>query len=501
MATNLQDTYVVAPDQPAPEVPAFKDTAQNIVATDPVGIMQGARAMLPPAPTQQEIQAARNNAADVRQAARQRQISADESFAAQKKEYELAIQQYEAQAEQVPQPSPVTQPPDRGLQPFLSSTAEESPYATIGKFVQAASLMATMAGGGRNGARASLSALTGAMEGWREGSRYKADAAYQTWKDETKAMLERFDDEMRSYNSIMIAKRIPIEQKWRMMGITAEQNRNALLADEIQAKGYDGIADALEKRIDARMKFEEEFAKVVAAKDAGDQKHQATLAKLEEQIRTNNLLADARFARLDVQRQLADIQAQNAQLRLDKSLAGKTIPLGEQKVFRDIENNDRTLKELDALADQVDLNKLVGGIRPWINGIAQKWGRSPGPMPEGQSIGTPAVKGAMTDKEQRFLALLAQYSDNIMRQRSGAAVGVKEMERMMTFLPNQGVTPQAVRTRFTLARDLNTQAGEAELQRMRQFGYDTGTYQTPGRNVAPAPGAPSNNPSDPLGIR
>jgi hypothetical protein len=279
MATEAP--YVLAPEAPAAEVPTFKDTASDIIGSS-VSIAKTARDMAPPAPTSEEMRAANQKADEARAEYRKRLTSYDESVKPQIEDYKLAAQKYAADAqEKIPQQRAIPAPPKMGLRPFLASTKDEAPESTIAKFMQAMSLFATMAGGGRAGARASLSALTGAMEGWRDGNRWKADKDYQTWKDTTEAMFRSFDDEMRAYNSLMVAERVPLEQKWRALELTAREHRNAMLAEEFNVTDTERGVAVLEKARDARQRVEMEFAKAVAAKEVSDQHHQLALKTQE----------------------------------------------------------------------------------------------------------------------------------------------------------------------------------------------------------------------------
>ena len=79
-----------------------------------------------------------------------------------------------------PEAPAITRPPSVGLTPFLAPVEGERPENTIAKLIQGVGLLATGVAG-RKDARASLAALTGALKGWQEGDKERADRHFVDW--------------------------------------------------------------------------------------------------------------------------------------------------------------------------------------------------------------------------------------------------------------------------------------------------------------------------------
>ena len=90
---------------------------------------------------------------------------------------------------------------------------------------------------------------------------------------------------------------------------------------------------------------------------------------------------------------------------------------------------------------QVNLPKIAGGIKPWVNAIVQEGKIGPIPVPE-------ALLPTYTSEERQFLASLMDYADQVLRQRSGAQINEQEFKRMLTFLAHEGVRPEVILDRL-----------------------------------------------------
>jgi hypothetical protein len=137
-----------------------------------------------------------------------------------------------------PPPAPViTPPPSRGLHDFLAPVEGEAPETSILKLIQAVGIFATgISGSARGDARAGLAALTGAMRGWQEGDKERADRHFADWKAFTDASLTKWQTERTTYHDIMESANLSIEQKFKLVQLTATQQDNRMLADAA-AKG------------------------------------------------------------------------------------------------------------------------------------------------------------------------------------------------------------------------------------------------------------------------
>ena len=481
---------------PSP-VPTFKDMAAQIVGGDN-GIdiarnaMQSAQAM---APTAEQYQEAQNRRADAASNYLKTDADGRALVAARQQEVDLAAQQYEALAKQMlPQVQQAQPAPGRGLQPFLSSTKDEDPYTTIGKFVQSMSLLATMAGGGRNGARASLSALTGALEGWREGSRYKADAAYQTWKDETANMFKQFDDEMRRYNSIMVAERVPLDQKLRGLELAAWQHKNATAAAAFGVGEADKALNHYDQMrkigLDAQMKF----ADIVARKENADQKYDL----LQQQINLQNdklaqqiaALASGEKLKWEIEQLRSATRLKELESKIDAKNNRAPLSVQDKKTIDDALDKEGMFARMDELlqSGKVDMNKILGGINPWLNSLSQRWGGRGNMPPQGTEPEQIDKKkmGRLTPEENEFLSVMHNYSSKLIHERYAGNVTGNEFDRYLQFGLDASMSPATNRSRMAALRLDNVQTLRNRLRRMEV----TGTNAPDINDLIPRLGAP-----------
>jgi hypothetical protein len=241
-------------ERPAEQVPAFKDVAADIVGAPKTPAQIVAEAPKPP--SNDEVTAAQNKAREAREAATKSQSdfagAMDTQFNAAKMaaaNYEGVAQQGMQQIDRIQQAlQDMTPAPSRGLRPFLASSEKDPPENTVAKLTQAITLMASMVGGGRAGARGALAGLTGALEGWRDGDRARGDREFMKWREETKALLARADREMQATEMWMGAAKIPAEQRMRMIDLSLRQFDNHALADKMKAGDMEMTAKELESQ-------------------------------------------------------------------------------------------------------------------------------------------------------------------------------------------------------------------------------------------------------------
>src|SRR2546430_8368894 len=96
-----------------------------------------------------------------------------------------------APREPAPSPPTLTAPPSVGLTPFLAPVEGEKPENTISKLIQGVGLLAVGVAG-RKDARAALSALTGALHGWQEGDKERADRHFADWQAQSNTLLNNW---------------------------------------------------------------------------------------------------------------------------------------------------------------------------------------------------------------------------------------------------------------------------------------------------------------------
>lgn len=371
MPTNPADTYVVAPE-PAAKVPDLKDFASGL--TDPTAIaLKGIQRAQESIDTTEadvtKVRAAKD--ADL-EAIRKKQGDWTLKRDAMRKEYDAAADAYAAKAQQVPQQPGIAPPPSRGLAPYLSPMQGEDPATTVAKFMQTVSLFATMAGGGRTGARASLSAFTGMLQGWKEGNREKADREYGAWKDSTEAMLNQFDNEMRRYSSILIAERVPLDQKLRALELAARDQQNDMLADQLKIGEYDKSIAELDKRRSSAEKLIESFTKLLAMKEDKDRRlqdaklfHLGLLDRKDEQIaNTRESIKDRQGQREFMRELLGDQAAQHGKEYWVVS-EGRMRPISKNEEIQDLQSaksgQPTNFRPLD-MQDRRLLDRLVVAV-------------------------------------------------------------------------------------------------------------------------------------------
>ena len=132
------------------------------------------------------------------------------------------------------------------------------------------------------------------------------------------------------------------------------------------------------------------------------------------------------------------------------------------------------LAELTRLADlpTVRLDRIMGGLRPWFNKIAETGAIGPMPL-DAHSF------GGLTPDEMRLLATARDYADSVLRIRSGAQISPQEFERMLTFLPTEQITPQTFRVRVRLQDDFLRARDQATRQMLEASGYRAPTIPVP----------------------
>jgi hypothetical protein len=264
----------------------------------------------------------------------------------------------------------------------------------------------------------------------------------------------------------------------RALETTAWSQKNQMAAKAFEVGQAREAFEHLDKMRQTAVGAQMQAASIRGMYERSEADRAVRIQALEAEIAKTNKLFDVKAAEGALKdalaaRTLALKEAESGakiaalEARAAKAELGKAPPEASQKVFRDTGLVDQKLGELMRLLDSpnVNINKIVGGIRPWVNKIIQQWGQPNSPTPPpGTSTGAIETKGlkGLTADEMRFLGLLQDYGDSVLRQRSGAAINNNEMARMLAFVADQSVTPQTVKVRLTTARDINLAARENE---------------------------------------
>lgn len=156
-------------------------------------------------------------------------------------------------------------------------------------------------------------------------------------------------------------------------------------------------------------------------------------------------------------------------------------PEGQLKNLESLTLAKSYIAELKDLAPKVDLPNIVGGLQPWVNQIKQTGKVGPVPVP-------PELVGTLTAEQERFLALVQDYADTVLRMRSGAQINEQEFARMLGFLASPSVRPETFIARLTLQDDLLDAKGKAIRAVLEGAGYRVPTL-TPPKLGGPRPTA------------
>src|SRR5437899_8408769 len=120
----------------------------------------------------------------------------------------------------LPQPPIAPQlkpPPSRKLTDFLAPVQGEAPEQSISKMMQALGQLAMGLGvGGKRDARAALAAWAGALKGWQEGDKERADRSFKDWQANTDKALTQWKVDRKSAADIVEDAQLSMEDKFRL---------------------------------------------------------------------------------------------------------------------------------------------------------------------------------------------------------------------------------------------------------------------------------------------
>lgn len=223
-------------------------------------------------------------------------------------------------------------PPNIKLTDFLAPVAGESPEASIAKLIQAAGLFATGLGSiGRGRGRAGLAALTGALTGWREGDKDRAERAMVKYKAETEQALSQWEIERKSYQDWFNNGKLSLDMQVRGAEMEAlmrgnEQAVNAFRSGSLekslgflqeQQRHADSVALRVAQLAESQRKHAEDIAERKRA-------HEAMEAQRKADSEARAAEADAR--RVQADRHHAELMALRREKLADAQNVGKVNP-------------------------------------------------------------------------------------------------------------------------------------------------------------------------------
>lgn len=372
---------------------------------------------------------------------------------------------------EAPRPAPPVPPglapaPSRKLTDFLAPVAGESPENTITKLIQGIGLMAAGITGLKHGdARAALAGLRGALAGWQEGDKQRADRAFADWESASKSLIGDWERRHKVYRDLLEDQKLTVDQKLEAVKLKALEEGHQVAVETFNRQ-----------RVDDAVKFlQDDLASLEALQLAHDRlAQQKATSEMQADLRRDMMTQQATMAKERLEQSAAqhkasmDLRREIAEGKRDDL---KPTPTGELNKVLDNAIARSYIAAMTELSGKIDLNKIAGGVRPWINQLIQRWGGTT-PPPTGTTAGAvPRGKMALSEDEQRFLALMQDYADVILRQRSGAAISEGEMRRMLGFVPDQSLSPQTIQARLRLAHDLTLAKDETMRQALNGAGY------------------------------
>jgi hypothetical protein len=139
--------------------------------------------------------------------------------------------------------------PDVGLRPYMTPSEKASAGEVLTKFVALLGTAATAFGGGsRDSAGGALAALTGAMKGWAEGDRERAQREMDLWRVHTEQLLTQYALEQDEYKTVLTDMKLSWDQKVSVVNLLAQKNDNKVMAEKIRTEGLSAGLKEFEDR-------------------------------------------------------------------------------------------------------------------------------------------------------------------------------------------------------------------------------------------------------------
>jgi hypothetical protein len=236
--------------------------------------------------------------ADYRQnIADQRRMMEEQTRTAQEREKALGPMRQE-QLKQLRQPLP--QPPQPQQLPAAPKRNEPGADES---WLMVAGVLGAIAGGlTRNHTTNALAAMTGAMEGYNEGSRQKFDQNVKIWDAETKRILETNQQANEQYKQILESRKLAFQQKMEELQLVAAKYDDRATMQLAQQGNAQKIGDMIEKRMQlaGQMSHYDQQLRMQYAKFTQQEKMQAEklqaqrdIAAMKRGVGGDNPLSDA----------------------------------------------------------------------------------------------------------------------------------------------------------------------------------------------------------------
>jgi hypothetical protein len=339
----------------------------------------------------------------------------------------------------------------------------ESPMASIQKLIAATGAFATGLGLGARGSKASLAALTGAMEGWHAGDKERADRSVADWKNGVDSDLARWNVQSQEYKRALEAKDLDLAGRERAIKLIAAEHDNNVMIEAITTRGLEGALET--------------FGKMQTQADTLAARRDALLISIQQKDLDREARAELEKSRQEVMRQIAEMQdatrrdiaagrredaAAARQLKADTLAQGRILPPKETNWFA------QSTGFVEQLRDIRDAYKpdYTGPVKEWT-----KWAVS-------------KAKG-LPDDEESFRATLANFANVLTQLRSGAVVTNQEFERIRRELPGTNDPPVKFRSKLDTAIRLTEEAIARERDYFKRGGWNVPEIQYRDRSTSP----------------
>ena len=372
-------------------------------------------------------------------------------------------------------------PPDLKARPFLHVQPGEPPDQSILKLMQATGLFALGVGGlARGDARGSLVALKGAMQGWMQGDRERAERGLAEWQTKIKGAMQKWETEKESVEMWFKAKGLSGQELFRQIELTALQYDNKILAAHAAKNDdkafYEALSKADEGYEELALKYLQVRLNAMAAK--GLQMPEMVNAYLAAQVQKNRALGQP-DKEPDIKQAIDDMRNDGVLKDLMEKINANDLPKNPpEPEMNKVQAGTMGLAKLGLIRsmvgrEDVRLKDILGGINPWLNQIKQT-GVVFGVIPVPASIA-----GDLSPAERLLLSEVSGYVDDMLRLKSGAAINEAEYQRMFGFLIAPAAEPKSFLVRLGQAEQ-NTEATLGVIrQSLRQGNFRVLQPQVP----------------------
>ena len=174
-------------------------------------------------------------------------------------------------------------PPSRKLTDFLAPVAGESPENTITKLIQGIGLMASgIVGLKRGDATAALAGLHGALKGWQEGDKERADRHFADWSAASLSLERDWERRHREYRDALENHDMNVSQALQVAKLKAIENGHDVAVTAFDVGELDKATAFLERERDQLMKFSEQRLRLKEMIQRG-REHDETMKEIRAQ--------------------------------------------------------------------------------------------------------------------------------------------------------------------------------------------------------------------------